>query len=623
FSAKPIEQVSVLVKIISKVALRAIYSPSHQEDALITRPDDYEATISYEASQILPDRDFELYIGSNTDEISANLFSYKPENEDGFFLLLLSPSIETTRQRVLPKDVFLVLDTSGSMDGEKLAQAKEALVYVLKHLNVEDRFNVIAFSSDAQVYASTPQSSADISDAIIWLNAIEAIGGTNIYMALSETMAQVETERPTTVIFLTDGLPTEGVIDEHVLLEMINQETPVSVHLFPFGVGYDVNTLFLDQLAQDHKGRPAYIEPHERIDEHVSAFYAQIQSPVLTNISLDFGTVRSYDVYPKPLTDLYAGTQLIVTGRYTGEGPQRITLSGEIEGERQQYVYEEIFSSYDIPEDKSAFIPRLWAARRIGDLLTQIRLHGENAEWVDAIVTLSLRYGIITPYTSFLVEEPNEILSSDGREHNTEEFEKSLQLAPAATGEEAVEDAEMRKDLGGAEAAPSAPQWIPPTDSSNATSNYIRYVGDKTFLCTRDGCIDTAYIPDEMTAQDILFMSAAYWEILQAHPDWKLYFALGEGTIFVNPDGTAYRFRFGTETDETPRPQEPENTTTPIQTTNTPTALLTPQNVATPQPKTIATSPAAKPTMCNGAVIIAALGILFVLQRNRFKYYEP
>ncbi|MBN2391611.1 MAG: VWA domain-containing protein [Anaerolineae bacterium] len=626
FSAKPVEQVSVFVKITSKVALRAVYSPSHQADVLVTRQNDYEATISYEASQILPDRDFELYISSSADDISANLFSYKPENEDGFFLLLLSPAIETAKQRILPKDVFLLLDTSGSMDGEKLTQAQEALGYILKHLNAEDRFNVIAFSSDIRTYAATPQSSLDVSDAITWLNALEAIGGTNIYRALSEAMTQTDPERPAIVIFLTDGLPTEGVVDEQALLEMINQETPNSVRLFPFGVGYDVNTLFLDQLAQNHKGRPAYIEPHERIDEQVSAFFAQVQSPVLTNIELDFGAVRAYDVYPKPLTDLYAGTQLIIAGRYTGEGPQRITLSGEIEGERQQYVYEGTFASHNIPEDKSAFIPRLWAARKIGDLLTQIRLHGENAEWVDAIVTLSLRYGIITPYTSFLVEEPNKVLSSEGREHNNEEFEESLQLAPAATGEKAVEDAEMRKNLGGADAPPNAPQWTIPSDAPNAANSYIRYVGDKTFLCASGGCVDTVYVPDEMKAQDILFMSSAYWELLKAHPDWKLYFALGEGTIFVNPDGAAYRFRFGTETGEVSRPQEPENTATatPIQTTNEPgpsTPLTTVEALATPQPGTTATStPNAKPALCNGAVILAFLGVLFVLQRDQFKY---
>lgn len=628
FSAKPIEQVSVFVKIASKTALRAIYSPSHQDDILITRQNDYEATISYEAGQTLPDKDFELYIGGSTDDISANLFSYKPGNEEGFFLLLLSPSIETAKQRVLPKDIFLVLDTSGSMDGEKLTQAKEALVYILKHLNAEDHFNVITFSSDIRSYASALQSSAEAPNAITWLNALEAVGGTNIYTALSETMTQTNSERPTIVIFLTDGLPTEGIVDEQALLEMIDQETPDSVRLFPFGVGYDVNTLFLDQLAQNHKGRPAYIEPHERIDEQVSAFYAQIQSPVLTSIELDFGAVRAYDVYPMPLTDLYVGTQLIIAGRYTGEGPQQITLSGKIEGKRQQYVYEGVFASQNTVDDKTAFIPRLWAARKIGYLLTQIRLHGENAEWVDAIVTLSLRYGIITPYTSFLVEEPNDILSSDGREHNTEEFKESLQLAPAATGEDAVEDAEMRKGLGGAEAPPSAPPWTTPSDTPNMTNSYIRYVGDKTFLCSDERCIDTSYIPDKMKVQDILFMSSAYWELLRTHPNWKLYFALGEGTVFVDHDATAYRFRFGTEADEVSQPKESENTaaSTPMLTmdnSSTSTSLPTTETPTTPQPATTKSpESSAQPAVCNGAIVFAALGVLFVLQRGQPKYHK-
>ena len=611
FSAMPLEQVSISVEIASKADLRAIYSPSHQDEVVITRQGTKRAGVSFEASHVLPDRDFELYVSTSVDDIGANLLSYQTGSEDGFFLLILSPALEVEAGRVLPRDIFLVLDTSGSMDGEKLEQAQAALVYILKHLNPEDRFNVIAFSSDVRSYAHTPRPGSEAAKAIDWVNGLDALGGTNIYQALSETMSQADTERPAVVIFLTDGLPTEGIVEEQTLLAMLAQEAPASVRIFPFGVGYDVNTLFLDQLAQDHRGSPAYVEPHERIDEKVSAFYAKVQSPLLTNIALDFGDVQTYDVYPSPLPDLYAGTQLIVAGRYVGSGPQRIELAGEVEGRRKTYTYEGNF----VKAGGADFIPRLWAARKIGYLLTQIRIHGEDAEWIDAVVTLSLRYGIITPYTSFLIEEQDRMLTSDGREQAAGEFEKSLELAPLApSGEGAVQDAEMRQDLGGAEAPPTAGGMVPPAEEGPGapveTGRYVRYVGDKTFFCDATTCTDTAYIPDKMQVQDVVFLSEAYWRLLEAHPDWASYFAVADETIFVAPDGSAYRFRFGASAEEVSPPAsagEPEQEPSP-EPTDQPNTDLPPE--ATP-------ASGGGRGVCGGAVALMVVGLVAGIQGRR------
>ena len=204
------------------------------------------------------------------------------------------------------------------MESEKLQQARVALRYVLQHLNSEDRFNVVAFSSGVRTYASALQPPTEAESAIQWIESLEALGGTNIYLALSEALRQADDERPKVILFLTDGLPTEGITDEGTLLFTLDQEAPTVVRIFPFGVGYDVNTLLLDQIAENHKGRPTYVEPGERLDEIVSTFYDRVQSPVLTDIKLDFGTANVYDVYPEPLPDLFAGTQLIIAGRYTG-----------------------------------------------------------------------------------------------------------------------------------------------------------------------------------------------------------------------------------------------------------------------------------------------------------------
>ncbi len=606
FSALPLEQVSISVSLTSKTPLRAIYSPSHQNEIVITREGTHRATISYEANHVLPDRDFELYVGTSSEDIGINLFTYQTGDEDGFFLLMLTPALAGEMQRILPKDILLVLDTSGSMDGEKLEQAQDALAYILRHLNPEDRFNVIAFSSGVRPYATTLQASQEAGAAIDWVYRLEALGGTNIYLALSEALAQAHVERPTAIIFLTDGLATEGIVDDQTLLSTLAQEAPASVRIFPFGVGYDINTLFLDQLAQEHKGIPAYVKPEERIDENVAAFYARIQSPVLTNASLDFGAVQTYDVYPTPLPDLYAGTQLIVTGRYAGTGLQQITLTGEVEGQRTTYLYEGNFQT-----DKSKdFVPRLWAARKIGYLLTQIRLHGEDTEWISAVVSLSLRYGIITPYTSFLVEEPANTLTTEGREGAAEEFAESLQAAPMEpSGERAVEDAEMRKGLGNAEAPPAAAEMLPSStgDGTEEELNSVRYVGVKTFLCQNNVCTDTTYIPDQMTPQEVPFMSEVYWELTEKQPELVIYFAVGEETFFVADDGRAYHFRLGAETEVVSRPEI--SSTEEASPTTTPTTQSDTDN---PQPSASGNS-----GICGSAAVLAAFGAVIGIGGRR------
>ena len=400
-------------------------------------------------------------------------------------------------------------------------------------------------------------------------------------------------------------MATEGIVDDDTLLGTLAQESPTSARVFPFGVGYDVNTLFLDQLAADHRGLPAYVAPEERIDEKISAFYGRIQSPVLTNIALDFGSVRTYDIYPTPLPDLYAGTQLIVAGRYSGAGAQTITLTGEVEGQRETYTYAGNF----IASTGKDFIPRLWAARKIGYLLTQIRLNGEKEEWISAVVSLSLRYGIITPYTSFLVEEPQDVLTLEGRERAAEELTENFQAVPMApSGEKAVEDAVMRQELESAAAAPTAGA-LPAPGGGSTTASSVRYVGDKTFLCQANVCTDTAYIPDKMTPQTILFMSEAYWQLTETHPELSAYFAVAEESFFVAADGTAYHFHLGTEADAVARPETFSATATPQTEIGSAPTATSPATPATPTPS----SGTNNPGICGGAFALLglAVGVVF------------
>ncbi len=524
FSPQPLGNVSINVSLQSPQAIKAIYSPTH--NVSVARESDFKAKIGYEESNVKPDRDFVLYYSVSSNEIGATLLTYKPDaTTDGFFLLLVTPQVHVDTARRFVKDVILVLDTSGSMQGEKIVQARNALKYVLQQLNPEDRFNVITFSTGIVSYATTLQPASKRDDAIRFVENIEASGSTDINRALLEAMADAGKERPTIVIFLTDGLPTVGETDIQKIISNVGAATPDNVRLFNFGVGDDVNTVLLDTLGEQHRGTSAYVRPGENIEETVSSFYAKVSTPVLLDVKIDFGGIETYDVYPYPLPDLFAGTQLVMAGRYKNSGGATITVNGNLNGQPQKFSFEDLNFQQSGGDENLA---PLWATRKIGYLLAQIRLHGENKEAVDEIVALAIRYGIITPYTSFLIQE-NDVLTEQGRTTATNSVQPSLPSptnAPAS-GADAVGKSQANKALQEANSAPSS------------SEGNLKNVGEKAFILQNGVWTDTTFQPDKMTTTKIEFGTDAYFNLLQQHPEWSKYVAVGTRVIFV-VNGVAY-----------------------------------------------------------------------------------
>jgi Ca-activated chloride channel family protein len=529
FSSRPLEEVTVSVDVRSGAPIKAVYSPSH--DIAISRQSETHVTASYEASDVTPTTDFELFYSLSSEDIGASLTTYRQGGEDGFFLLLVAPKADFGQQEVVAKDVMVVVDVSGSMAGEKLAQAQEAVQFILDHLNPDDRFNILAFSTSVDLYASTLQSASRADDAEDFVRGLTAMGGTNINDALLQALDKLPGERPEIIIFLTDGLPTVGIEEAGPIIANVREAAGPTVRLFAFGVGDDVNTVLLDSIAQENRGTSDYVRPGEDIAQTVSGFYEKVSTPVLTDISLDFEDIDVLDVYPQPLPDLFAGSQLVVVGRYRGEGSITLGLSGVANEEEQTFSYAgQVFPAQSREMD---FLPRLWATRKIGYLLNQIRLYGTEQELVDEIVDLSLRYGVMTPYTSFLVEEEElEIFSSEGRDKAAWDLGQEMPgiMAPVA-GISAVEGAEAIEEYRQAQAV---------VDSGSAMA---KAVGDKTFVQRDDAWIDSRY-QEGMATTRIGFGSDDYYEVLGQRPDWGPYFALGEHVIFV-ADGQAYEVAEG------------------------------------------------------------------------------
>jgi len=552
-SPRPVEQMSVNVNVTSNDAISNIYSPSHAI-ALSRSSDDKSFRAGYESGAFVPQDDFSLYYGIASDTINVNLLTYRESaNDDGFFMLLVQPPVTVTADLLIPKDVIIVLDQSGSMFGDKWDQAREAAVYVLDHLNPQDRFNVVLFSTGWRVFSNNMETVEQAGSAVSWVRSQEAIGGTDINGALTTALGMVG-ERPATILFMTDGLATEGEVNTQNILANLDAAARPNVSIFTFGVGDDVDTFLLDAIVRDHHGAGTYVRPTERIEEEVASLYTKISAPVLTDVTLDMGGVQTGDTYPSmPLPDLFAGTQLTLVGRYRGDaGDINITLRGKVGGQEQTFVY----SGLDFPPRAGGepFIARLWATRRIGDLLNNIRLNGENPELVDSVVRLSVRYGIITPYTSFLIEE-DDILTAAGRDRAQADFQQQAQeLSTTSTGAGAVTAADQAAGFANANApAPAlmstltaAGTMMPGGQASDGdlfaderAANPIQTVNDKTFLLQDGVWTDTTFEPDTMTTQPIVFLSDEYFALLAAQPELGDYFALGDRVIVV-VEGVAY-----------------------------------------------------------------------------------
>jgi Ca-activated chloride channel homolog len=396
--------------------LKSVYSPSHRID--VVRKGDHHAIASYEGS-CLAGKDFLFYFACDERPFGLNVLTHKKPGEPGFFLAMISPKVAFDRAEVDPKDVVLVLDTSGSMKGEKIKQAVQAAKYCLQSLDPRDRFNVIGFSTEARPFRdrlveATPDN---VKAALAFLDGQEALGGTNIHQALlTATRSLDTTDRVGITLFLTDGIPTVDVIDKNQILKAVQKGNQKRNRIFVFGVGSDVNTKLLDLLAEQNRGTRTYVGAGESIEVKVSSFYEKVRYPVLSDLKLEVVGLTVFDTYPRDLPDLFKGSQLLVMGRYTDAGQHALKLSGSLKDATRTFVYEADFPAECMRND---FIPRLWAMRKVGYLLDQVRLHGAQKELVDSIVALGKRYGIVTPYTSFLVIEDEQQLATRLRRFQT------------------------------------------------------------------------------------------------------------------------------------------------------------------------------------------------------------
>ncbi|MFN0085600.1 MAG: VIT and vWA domain-containing protein, partial [Blastocatellia bacterium] len=449
--------ISAEVEIASRVGIKGIYSPSHEIET--KRDGEGKARLSMEVRGMANPRDFELFYTLSDQEFGASLLTYREPGKDGYFLLLLSPKAVMDEREVSAREVIFVLDTSGSMAEEgKMEKAKAAMRYGVNALDRRDRFNLISFAGEEHLLAEKPLAADDDGkrQAVAFIEKMRPTGGTNINDALLAALRQLSPgERPRMIVLITDGQPTVGETQAARIMANARQANNLQARLFTFGVGYDVNTILLDGLANENRGAVGYIEPREDIEVRVSNFFNKVNHPVLSDLKIDWGGAATELVYPRTTPDLFHGSQVVLVGRYRPgkSGRHEMTLTGKVNGRERRFAYKDL--SFPEKDSDHQFLANLWAMRRVGYLLDQIRGNGESKELRDEIVELGTRFGIVTPYTSTLVLEPGMQVGREGGIPGS--VSDAVTVAPAAaplqmaSGQEAVVASKKRESLRRAE----------------------------------------------------------------------------------------------------------------------------------------------------------------------------
>ncbi len=529
FSSAPLDQVSIDVSIKSSTPVTTVYSPSHEID--IARKGDKEVRLSYEDRKVLPDRDFVLYYSLSDKDVGLSLITYKERSGPGYFMLLISPSRDLSPSDIVPKDVTFVLDTSGSMKGDKLAQAQKALKYCIGALNVRDRFNIVRFSTDTEQFRDGPVSPdrKNRDDAFAFIDGMVARGGTNINDSLVEALrGAADKKRPSIIVFITDGEPTVGTTDVASIVKNVGNANRSNTRIFVFGVGEEINTHLLDKISSTNHGISEYVTPKENMESVVSNFFTKINDPAMTNLVLKSSRVKLKDYYPITLPDLFAGSQITVVGTYESSGPSTITLSGTTGGRESTFEYPVTFAARDT---KSDFLPRIWATRKVAYLLDEIRLNGENKELVNEVKDLATTFGIVTPYTSFLVleDEAQGFQPPSPADRADVDMMAGTGMLKEERGGFAMKSSEAVRDM----------KEKSVVDTPKLMS--IKQVGDRTFFLRDKTWFDADY-PEGTRTVDLSFNSDAYWKFVSENPDAGKFLALGESVVFAY-NGAWYRVR--------------------------------------------------------------------------------
>ena len=544
------------IEVESKEPVRNVYSPTHTID--VKRNTDRRSLVSFETTGGKDPQDFQLFYTLSKEDFGLTLLTHREPGKHGYFLLMISPKEEWAEQEYSAKDVVFVVDTSGSMaETGKMEKARAALLYGVRILRPQDRFNVVSFAGEEHLMETGLIAADDKGRqrGEAFIKSLKPVGGTNINQSLISSLGQftdLGRERPKILVFMTDGLPTVGETNVTRIVDNVRKASKPGVRLFTFGVGYDVNTALLDKLAAENGGTADYVEPTEDLEVKVSSFFTKVNYPVLTDLKIDMANTKTDLIYPRSIPDLFRGSQVTLIGRYSNDAnleSVRLRLMGQAGGTSRSYTYDNL--SFPLRSENNDFLPRLWATRRVGWLMEQVRSNGEQKELRDEIVDLGTRYGIVTPYTSYLALEPENLrgvstlrpgtgivapapagnIGFVGRRMEDQQARPSKPMATADTGSLAVQQSKRAREQ----------QELVKLKDDETRRDAVQRVGTKTFYLLEGVWTDSEFKEDARLPETaVTFGSEEYFALLKQYPKLANYLSLGERMVVVF-EGRVYR----------------------------------------------------------------------------------
>ena len=477
--------------------------------------------------------DVELVLPFRRGLVGGTVLTHADPGEDGFALLFLSPPAAPAGESV-SRDLTLVVDVSGSMSGEKMEQARTAMRQALGTLHARDRFRLIAFSSGVRHFRDgwAPVTEEALADARRFIDNLVANGGTNLEGAVQAALAEPgTTERLSLVMLLTDGIPSVGEQAPDRIAAAAAGRIGRS-RIFTVGVGHDVNTYLLDRLAVEGRGSATYVGPGHDVGDAVGGVLAKLARPALVDLRIVDAPVRFEEQAPAVLPDLFYGEELVVLARYRGEGSGPVVIEGTREGRRERFT---ISAAFPRRATGGEYIAPLWAARRIGELTRQIRLEGSTPALIARVKELGLRYGILTEYTSYLVQEPGVVANQP----LPAAAPSGVRAARGMTGGQAFDAARASAGMtssGSLQAAErevkSRLEEVIVTGSGSRARADVKRAGGR-ILVLKDGVWTDLAHADSLKLTTIAPMSKAWFALVAARPALKASLAQGHPLLIA------------------------------------------------------------------------------------------
>ncbi len=414
---KPLNPMTLSVSLNAGLPLAAIDSPYH--DIVINKANG-KHQVTTRTSNIPMDRDFELRWQPVAEQApSAAVFmettetiktkdtqTESPETSNDYALLMLLPPQQESLTATLPRQAIFIIDTSGSMQGSSIVQAKQSLQLALTRLGPQDQFNIIEFNSNYTQLFSQPQTadSQNIQRAQQFVNRLQANGGTEMAPALQAALTSPEQEGfLKQVVFITDG----SVGNETALFALIDQHLS-NARLFTVGIGSAPNSFFMRKSAEFGRGTFTYIGKTQEVAERMNSLFRKLESPVLSNLSIEWPDSVQAESWPKQLPDLYLGEPLLVHSRFDkglSKGNHRIIVRGKIAGQDWQRSLKLTKTAPNNTSKATKGIAKLWGREKISALLDE-KVRGRDASEVrNDVLAVALQHQLISPYTSLVAVE--------------------------------------------------------------------------------------------------------------------------------------------------------------------------------------------------------------------------